>query len=63
LDNVPASHGSTFTSGKRSKNVGHGSEGLGSMTDTVLFFSRQLSQCTTEFRDEEHRVVTKSLGT
>ena len=63
LNNVPASRGSMFSSGKRSKNVGHGSESLGPMTDTVLFFSRQLSQRTTEFLDEEHRVVTKSLGT
>ncbi len=63
FDDMPASHGSKFFSGTRPKNVGHGSEGLGSMTDTVLFFSRQLSQCTTEFRDEEHGIVTKPLGT
>src|SRR6185437_16643966 len=56
-------HRSDLSSGQRSKNVGHGSKGLGSMTDAVLFFSRQLSQRTTEFRDEEHRVVTESLRT
>ena len=63
LDNGSAPHGSKFSSGKRPKNVGHGSEGLGSMTDTVFFFSRQLGQRTTEFRDEEHRVITKPVGT
>ena len=33
------------------------------MTDTVLFFSRQFSQRTTELRDEEHGVISKSLRT
>ena len=63
LIHVSAPRGSELSSSQWSKNVRHGSECLGSMTDTVLFFSRQLSQCTAKFRHEEHGIITESLRT